>query len=70
MRGSLSLPSCSRAARLMSSDCARHIGAASERENVYSSSGTSNSTVAVLARGDSLLSEMAMIGTLVAAALR
>ena len=41
----------------------RKLGAASEREKLYSSSGTVNSTAASLARGESSLSVMAMIGT-------
>src|SRR5262245_55412075 len=41
-----------RAARPTISACARHMGAASEREKAYSPSGIENSTVAALARGE------------------
>src|SRR5260221_3307788 len=54
---------CSRAASATVRAWARHIGAARERENVYPCSGTANSTFAFLARGESVLSEIAMMGT-------
>ena len=57
MRGASAL--CwTRAATATTKACARHIGTASEREKVWSCSGTGNST---RASGDSVLSEMAMM---------
>ena len=43
--------------------CARHMGAASEREKEYSCSGTVKRTEAFFAKGESVESEMARIGT-------
>ena len=54
---------CSRAAKATVSACARHIGAAKDRENVYSCSGTESNTLADFAIGESVLSEIPMMGT-------
>src|SRR5208282_1546655 len=62
IRGSAEFP-WSRAAKATVSACARHIGAARDREKVYSCSGTANKTVAAFATGESVLSEIAMTGT-------
>ena len=54
---------CNRAAKATISACARHIGAARDREKVYSCSGMANSTRADFAKGDSVVSEIASTGT-------
>src|SRR5438552_4010368 len=54
---------CRRAASATVRAWARHIVAARERENVYPCSGTAKSTFAFLARGESVLSEIAIMGT-------
>ena len=62
MRGLLLL--WARDAVAMAIAWARHIGDASERESVYSCSGIAKSRSAFLAKGDNVVSEMAMTGTL------
>src|SRR5258708_6341016 len=57
-----------RAANATISACARQKGAASEREKAYSPSGIENRTLAHLASGDRLPSEMAITGIALACA--